>query len=441
MLTGENGILTQARKASEQTEIAAEKEAISLAYNAAVSKNQGSDVDFADLNDEFEASDVNAEASGNIVVYFPDTQRYYTVENGVVKGPFTEKPETAKTLVQAFIDGEIKVGDYITDYNEHLKNSSATVSLEVEETGHDGTQTYKVDNKTTWRVLGLNEDKTQLVITTGSPIKKEMKTTGESWETDPYLYLNNAEGWYHTNDELTDDNILDRICKIYDSDLAAKTQSMRIDDINMLLGLSVDKSTNELYKISEGGEKNKIEDYQGFFTQKYTYNTGNYAPENYLQQKYPSNDEYKNLTTKYIGDSVDGTAYMYPYQSPNIIDQSSKLYEVLFKGTSSSEGNSKAYWLASPGVSIYGSSNCYFGPGAVYGGLAGAGNALFYSDGYSRENWLAVRPVVYLDSNVSIEDLTISESGTEETWTTTLPSSYSGEKLEYGEVTERETLE
>ena len=38
MLTGENGILNQAKKASEQTEIAAEKEAISLAYNAAVSK-------------------------------------------------------------------------------------------------------------------------------------------------------------------------------------------------------------------------------------------------------------------------------------------------------------------------------------------------------------------------------------------------------------------
>ena len=43
MLTGENGILSQAQKAGEQTDIGQEKEAIALAYNGAKAENNGGD--------------------------------------------------------------------------------------------------------------------------------------------------------------------------------------------------------------------------------------------------------------------------------------------------------------------------------------------------------------------------------------------------------------
>ena len=56
---------------------------------------------------------------------------------------------------------------------------------------------------------------------------------------------------------------------------------------------------------------------------------------------------------------------------------------------------------------------------------------LFYSDD---ARWLAVRPVVYLRSDVTVKDLTITESGTEQEWTTSLPDSYPGENLEYGQI-------
>ena len=347
-------------------------------------------------------------------------------------------PKPGKTLVEAFKAGEIEVGDYVTNYNSKLKNSSATVSLGEEETGHAGTQTYKVDNTTTWRVLGLSSDETQLILTTGSPIKKVMNSSGaEEWEKDPYLYLNNAEGWYHTNDELTDDNILDRVCKIYDSNLAADVRSMRIEDIMNLLGIRIEE--NKAYKSDgEGGETElSSSEFQSFVGTSYEYDASNdWAPENYLKEKYPSNSEYQNLETKYVGDTVDGTAFMFPYSSPNIIDSSSKLYEILFSGTTSEEGNSKAYWLASPGVGVN-DSLCDFGPGAVRGGVAGSGFVLFDSYGYSVEFWLGVRPVVYLDSNVTVNDLTISKTGVEEQWTTTVPNSYSGVDLQYGRVTMR----
>lgn len=341
-------------------------------------------------------------------------------------------------MVQAFKDREINVGDYITNYNSTLNNTNATANLTTEETGFDGgTQTYKVNTTTTWRVLGLNKDETQLVITTGSPIKKEMDSSAtEDWKKDPYLYLDKAEGWYNTNDELVSNNILDKVCAIYAGRYATDTKSMRIEDINTALGLTLDKTVagGKLYKTADES-KTALTPYFGFFGQSYTYKTNDYAPENYLKAKYPS--KYSSLTNKKSGDSVDVTAFVYLYTDSSIVDQSSKLYDVLFKGTERGS-NGKSYWLASSGVCIAEPpSFCTFGPGAVYEGLAGTyGSYLFCSNGGSIAACLAVRPVVYLQSGVTVDDLSISSSGSEEPWTTTLSDSFPRTSLEYGQITE-----
>ena len=47
-----------------------------------------------------------------------------------------------------------------------------------------------------------------------------------------------------------------------------------------------------------------------------------------------------------------------------------------------------------------------------------------------------MRPVVYLMSDVTVKDLSITEDGEEETWTTSVPNSFSGENLDYGEITD-----
>ena len=91
----------------------------------------------------------------------------------------------------------------------------------------------------------------------------------------------------------------------------------------------------------------------------------------------------------------------------------------MFDGTTDEENFAKSYWLASSGVGVGGSSDCDFGPGGVGGGVAArGGGALFFSDGGSVEDRFGVRPVVYLKSDITVEELTISESGTEEEWTT-----------------------
>lgn len=433
MLTGENGLITRAQEASEETRGASVEEERDL-WKA----NQALD-EYTSASSESLPELINRLVNQGLLKENEKDQILGNEEKGIeATGQVTIGSRTivfgtvGKTLVQAFKDGEIKVGDYITNYNEKLKNPSATAEVTPEETGHTGTQTYKVDTSTTWRVLGLSEDGTQLMITTGSPIKKEMKPSGtEEWEKDPYLYLNSGEGYYNTNDDLTTNNILDKICKIYDSPLAEKTQSMRIEDINTAVGLTLDKEKNIMYKTADES-KTPIQAYQGFFGQTYTYRVGDYAPENYLKEKYPS--KYQSLTAKKANDTVDGTAFMFSYEDPSVVDPSSKLYDILFKGTTEGENYAKSYWLASSGVRIVGSSYCSFGPGAVSGGDAGAGCEVFSSDGDSGAGWLAVRPVVYLRSDVTVKDLTITESGTEQEWTTSLPGSYSGENLEYGQI-------
>ena len=78
----------------------------------------------------------------------------------------------------------------------------------------------------------------------------------------------------------------------------------------------------------------------------------------------------------------------------------------------------KAYWLASVGVYAY-SGDAYFGPGVVYtgGGFTRAGTAItFDSGGTELGSYAAVRPVVILKSNITLDQIQVIEDQTEEEW-------------------------
>ena len=97
MLTGENGILTQAQRSKEQTSVAEEKEQIALAYNAAIAKKQSTDITYQELDDELKANGVKAEATEdgeNIKVTFTETGREYTIDGN---GTITEGTGTTPT--------------------------------------------------------------------------------------------------------------------------------------------------------------------------------------------------------------------------------------------------------------------------------------------------------------------------------------------------------
>lgn len=61
---------------------------------------------------------------------------------------------------------------------------------------------------------------------------------------------------------------------------------------------------------------------------------------------------------------------------------------------------------------------------------------MFDSDGNECEDWFGVRPVVYLNSNVTVNDLTISKTGEEVQWPYTLPNSFTGHDINAGRIEE-----
>ena len=103
-LTGQNGILTQANNAKTQTEIANEKEAISLAYTRAMADKKGRDnVTADDMNRQFGLNGTEATASGSnpITVSF-DSGREYTIDsNGNISDP-----EESNIIAKIKIEGE-----------------------------------------------------------------------------------------------------------------------------------------------------------------------------------------------------------------------------------------------------------------------------------------------------------------------------------------------
>ena len=78
--------------------------------------------------------------------------------DGLINGVEGGGTSGAKTLVQAFNDGEIKVGDYV-DYKPEAHDPVTVTSSESGYTNSasmsDGTdQIFSQDESTTWRVLG-----------------------------------------------------------------------------------------------------------------------------------------------------------------------------------------------------------------------------------------------------------------------------------------------
>ena len=136
MLTGNNGILTQAQNASEQTEVGAEKEAISLAYIGATANKEGNGaVTDTDMDDQFGLNGTKADAEGTspIIVTFDESNRQYMIdENGNITGPYEQQEivqpsGTGGILTQEDMKNgviEIKWLTGTTDYASDKPNST-----------------------------------------------------------------------------------------------------------------------------------------------------------------------------------------------------------------------------------------------------------------------------------------------------------------------------
>ncbi len=374
LLLDENGIITKSKDARNANRAGAIKEEITLwkADKFAADNGAGS---HESMDDFLARLKTRGLISDEDIATIKDTKKLQVGKETIVF------PSDAKTLVQAFKDNEIKVGDYL-NYNDYV-DESKTYTTATNENGW-ADQKYTATKNTYWQVLGLDETGEKLMLISQSPIKKEMKTddTAENWEKSPYLILKGAYGYVNCK------QILNNVSGIYSTSLG-KAESLTAEEINRLIGVTVDYKNKTVY---ENSDPSTNIDKTGSIGNQYTYKATDYTPESYIDNRRHAAEGEK---------TEPATAYYYEWDKLTIPEP---LKTMLFSGTASDANYVKAYWLASSGVCVN-SERAYFGPGNVVDGFLASDRRLFYSYGYWRAGSLAVRPVVYLNSEVTLEDL------------------------------------
>ena len=378
---------------------------------------------------EATASGVTSDTTSTLDYYLI----YYTEEKNDINlglafgyGSGTSQ-STAKTVVQAFKDGELKIGDYV-----NYQNPTSGDYISYANKNGVADQHFSVDQTTQWIVLGLSEDSQHLLLTTSSPIKRGLAENPNTANTlssnditemnkDYYYYMYGAEGAYYATDNEQGEGELDNISAIYKNDLAEEARSMTAEDINNLLELTVVKEGENagVYKKSDTSYTTNYDKY-GVLGRKYVYRHSNGSGE---EDQIPATalglKEISDIPADYYTTGINGTAYGYYVGSGSSdinteIGVTQEMYNAIFKNTHYYD--SKPYWLASPGVSV-GFSPAAFGPGYVnYGNVSSGNSYFFYSYGREGGGGLGVRPVVSLKSTVTVEQLEKTTGTADASW-------------------------
>ena len=247
-----------------------------------------------------------------------------------------EDEPTAKTLVEAYDAGELKIGDYVN----YVPVAGKTYTSVTNENGW-ADQTYTVDTSTTWRVLGKEDD--HILLISGSPIKKNINASSTNdWDKDPYLYMKGAYSYVNCVSRLNN------ICAIY-SNSYGTARSITIEDVNKTCGVKVENNTVYL----ESDESKTNIDFWKLLGNTYTYKSSDYTPESYIDGK-------KNATE---GQTVKSTGYVYDITSmESTVIGNTTLGSLLFDRQTESAKWAKGYWLASPGVVVATVNSAMFAP-------------------------------------------------------------------------------
>ena len=382
LLFSENGVISKAQEAKEETRGAAVEEAKNMwELDKSLGKYTGGTSQSLDelLNSLEKQKTITTKEKEQIK------------ETGSITiGNRTINFNTARTLVELYDAGEIKIGDYV-DYQNPSSGSYTSLGsktgMEDKITDGNSDQIFNVaNNQLNWRVLGKDEKTGGIKLIAGSPMKRE---SNSSYPSNPYYYLNGAKGYINAEEELN------KICALYKNDLAQEARSVTIEDINQVVGVTVDETGRPSL------------DESGYYGETYSYTNQYASPEDYLENK---------------RSNFSKTSDFYGYMANNASLTTSKdqrLYNLLFDNVEYQTG--KAYWLASRCVRA-GSDYTRFIVRYVLsdsGDTFVRGRRLFYSNGDEDGSGFAVRPVVVLKSDVTEKSIHKIEDKTEEHWSYT----------------------
>ena len=384
-LTGENGILTRANDAKEQTEIADEKEKVELSAVGALAKDNGGEIKREYLNDELtsyigtEGTDYTLSETAPFVVKYLDSGRSYVIdENGNV----SEYVNIAEY---------VKIGDLV-NYTPDDKEEDEYYDKFGETYSGYANGNIGQDDTLKWRVLNINTDGTVDLIS--------------DKPTSSLVYFKGARG-YNNGVYLLND-----YCKTMysNSSLGTEARSLNIEDIQDKMKV-VDEETGkkayENYTASNTGTK---------YGDTYPYSSNKWYPLQWKNDNGTTGESKQETATSYeteadakaqetAGDDLIVTQ-TYWYLSASDIQSNfisadtrdttkatSMYYELLCNNGSS------YYWLASRYVNTHNSSFSSFGLRDVYNGDVNGLN-VFYSDDDTNSSNFYVRPVVSLKSNI-----------------------------------------
>ncbi len=398
-LTGENGILTKATDAKEQTEIGDEQEKVKLSAVGALAKDNGGEIKRSYLNDELtsyigtEGTDYTLSESAPFIVTYSDSGRSYIIdENGNV----SEYVDIAQY---------VKVGNYV-NYNPTISDKSGTqveaskltyTSPTGSGTSHgngSGDQIFTATADTTkWRVLDIENGTVTLI--SENPITTD---AGGNFT------MRGAIGYLYAEQELNE------ICKIYGYGYGADTsQVTKYSYGGPLDGDLTGEITGSGARSITAEDINKkagiYEDEDGILR----FSDGTVVYSLYGNITNPTTDVYYPTVNTGEGKSeLVGAKNLkctsYNYNKSKIKDTNIK--NMLFNGN---------YWLASRCINPDSSSSNFYvrGVGVSDSGaysLCNGNRSHFYEYASSI---FAVRPIVILKSNV-IDTNTNYE--TEEHW-------------------------
>ena len=359
-LTGENGILTRAGDARDNTRGASVQEAIDLWRT-----NQKADYFIGSGTAQTKEQLLDDLESQKLLV--GDERSKLEAGETITIG---NKNISLKVLAD-----EVEVGDYIK-YGDKL--TAQTYDTNTDETGYTSSQTFETNTSMLWRVIN-KKDNGEVEIVAVSNVLANDGNTG--------LYLQGQNGYINA------EKVLEDLCKkLYTNTSYGTGRSINVEDINTLTGF--DPETSD------------YEDKDYYNTTK-TYTSGGPFWDK-------SSNTFKTPTTT-NPITVENTYYWYA------VNESMPLYDTLiaesktYSGDYSETNYPLFYWLGSRCIEEYG-NRADFGVRVV--AIGGVIHWTLFSadttghpgeDAYAR----AVRPVVTLKSDVKIDKSDSSKDGSE----------------------------
>lgn len=375
IITGD-GILDKAKQSTQKWSEAQEREKINMAVNNAFISGYGTvtkPILKNELNNQFQDDweFKNAEDTEHIIVKIKSSSREYKVECKVY-------------TLGSYGLTESNIGDYISNFNPEEK------SIEIEYTQNGGSsvtnnQILSTEANLNWRILGVNEDG-------GLEIISENPTNQE-------LYLKGRIGYI--NSEI----ILRNICyTLYGkSEYSIEARSLRVEDVNSLLGYTPKEGYFWQYGFPDGYEGENMlyrksvdgkiwEDWQ-----KVTQTSSIYQKFNY-----PDYSTVISKTNRQITESIQRTYYKY-----NLGD--TKIDNLI-------KGNGKKFWLNSKTVAPDNNYVIYMVRSVKEGSVDGEN--LFFSQysGSGDVQTCSIRPVVSLKPGIQLEIQSTDETTGISTW-------------------------